>query len=84
VLVLSVVNRLTVAAFASGEEIRISAPTHRPRLETEHASEAKSATGDITVSHPHKPLDTAELILTAIASVVQKLRECSAMSHNVP
>jgi hypothetical protein len=81
VLMLSVVNRLAIAAFARSKEIGISTPAHCPGLKADHASEPKSATGDIAIGHPHQPVDTAELILTAVASVVQKLREGGTVSR---
>jgi hypothetical protein len=84
VLVLPVVNWFAAAAFPGGEENGVPAPRYGPRLETHHASEAESATGDIAVCHPHQPIDAPELILTAVASVVQKLRERGTVSHDLP
>jgi hypothetical protein len=84
VLVLPVVNRFAIAAFPSGKEIRVATPSHRPWLEAEHAPEAESPIADVAIGHPHQPINTAELILPSIASVVQKLREYGAVSHHVP
>src|SRR5262245_11462903 len=82
VLMLSVVNRLAIAAFPRGKEIGISTPAYCPGFKADHASEPESAAVDIAISHSHQPVDTAELILTAIASVVQKLREGGTVSHH--
>jgi len=84
VLMLAVVNRLALAAFSGGKEIRISTPAHRPRLEADHAAHTESATAHIAIGHPHQPVDATELILAAIPSVVEKLHEGSAMPHQLP
>jgi hypothetical protein len=81
---LLIANRPAIAAFPGREEIRVSASANRPRLEAEHAPDPESATREVAVRHAHEPVDAAQLIVTTIAAVKQELRECIAVSHQLP
>ena len=81
---LPIVNRLSIAPLAAREQVRIPTAADRPRFRAEHSTNHHASAAHCSLSHPHHPVDAAELIAAAIARLVQELQERVLVQHHLP
>lgn len=91
VWMLAVVEWGTVVCFAALQKKRIAVLGDCGRLEAHHGTERETAGGvhdggraEVVAGHEHSPIDAAELLVTASASLIVVLEKCFAVEHDVP
>jgi hypothetical protein len=84
VRVLTIVDCLSITKLTTRQQIWVSTPADRPRFEADHSAQAKMARPDLSIRHPHEPVDAADLIASSIAAFVQVLQEGVSVRHQRP
>src|ERR1700730_4714684 len=84
VRVLAVHDRFTVRSFAELKKFRI-APTRNCRwLQTEHPTSSESSCTQSALRHRHQPARSKNLIRSARAGLLLRIKESRAVEHNCP
>jgi hypothetical protein len=81
VRMLMVVDWFTVAEFAGGQEIRITALSYGQGLGAHHGSELKGSSRYRPVKHTHDPVHAPKLLVTAITALSDVLKKRIPVEH---
>jgi hypothetical protein len=86
VRVLAIVDGVAVAGFAGSQQVGVAAAGDRPRLETGHRPQPEASRAQRPPRHRHAPVDAAGLVRAAMQCcvLVDELRECLAVQHQLP
>src|SRR5437667_12835104 len=82
---LSIDERAPVERFAHLEDLTVSVPTDRRRVEAEHAGERQPPAGHIAARHPHPPIRYEGLVaIPSGAALMVEFHENNAVLHELP